>query len=517
MAPRNKLTELFGGAGEPANSNGSKPALTEHERQSLEIMRVLDDLGKHRVGEDGLIFEGTKFVLPATMRGEIGAAIKFLADYQEQQENKFDFNRTFNYRPWDGAAAFQRAMRRVFGSSGIGLRTPSIFGSVPPEFRTVNISATETLSVPWRRVGFSPLEAHFDLGMAKHDDYGIVFQLSVSAPRKHRARIEAFFAIVEEELKTNSIYRGKAFTGGAEPNFLDLRKVDPNQVIYTAEVMIQLETNVWSALRYSNTMRSNGIDLKRAVLVEGPYGTGKTLAGMLTAREAVENGWTFILARPGKDDLMEVLQTAQLYAPAVVWYEDIDVVAQGKDDMQISRLLDVLDSITNKGTEILAGFTTNHVSKIQKGVLRPGRLDAVIRIEGLDRDGFERLVRAVVPANQLAADIDFDRVAVAFDGFLPAFAKEAIARAMRYSIARNAGNLGVITTDDLEHSAQGLRPQLKLMNDAVEGVTRPVLDTTFGDLITREVRTQLDATKFVDGDGDATTGDYASGLKVFGQ
>lgn len=486
------------------------PAKTEHERQEQQILAALDQLGKTRVGEDGLIFEGTKFVLPASMRGEIATAVKYLRDYEEQQENEFNFSRVFNYRPWDGAAAFQRAMRRVFGSSGVGVPIQTFFGKILPQFRSINIDANETLSVPWGQVGFSPLEATFSLGLTKHEEYGVVFALSVEAPRKHRARIEAFFGIVESELKASSIYRGKAFTGGAEPQFLDLGNLPP--VIYNADVLVQLETNMWSLLRYSDTMRRNGIALKRAVLVEGPYGTGKTLAGMLTAQEAVANGWTFILARPGRDDLMEVLQTAQLYAPAVVWYEDIDIVAQGQNDAQISTLLDVLDGITNKGTEVLAGFTTNHVDKIQKGVLRPGRLDAVIRIAGLDRDGFERLIRAVVPIDQLAPDVDFDQVTASFDGFLPAFAKEAIARAMRYSINRNRGELGVITTDDLVYAADGLRPQLKLMNDAIEGVRKPTLDATFEALI----QGQLNATRFVDGDGDLTTGDYASALKVTG-
>lgn len=484
------------------NGKGAPAELTEHDRQAAKILAVLDQLGQSRVGEDGLVFEGSKFVLPATMRGKIGSAIKYLRDYEEQQENLFNFNRVFTYRPWDGAAAFQRAMRRVFGSSGVGVTIQTFFGEIPPEFRSINIDHDKELSVPWRRVGFSPLEAEFDLGMTRHDEFGIVFALSVKAPRKHRTRIEAFFQIVEEELKTNSIYRGKAFTGGAEPQFLDVSKVDPSQVIYTEDVMVQLDTNVWSALRYSDTMRRNDIDLKRAVLVEGPYGTGKTLAGMLTARQAIENGWTFILARPGRDDLMEVLQTAQLYAPAVVWYEDIDTVAQGQDDMQISRLLDVLDGITNKGTEVIAGFTTNHASKIQKGVLRPGRLDAVITIGGLDRDGFERLVRAVVPVNQLASDVNFDDVAKAFEGYLPAFAKEAIARAMRYSISRNHGNLGMITTLDLVHAADGLRPQLKLMEDAVEGVRKTSIEASFGNLVAGEVRRAIDATQLVDEDGD---------------
>jgi transitional endoplasmic reticulum ATPase len=497
---------------ETLRTDAEPPVMTEHQRQEQQILAALDAMGKNRVGEDGLIFRGTQFILPESMRGQVASAVKYLKDYEEQQENEFQFSRAFNYRPWDGAAAFQRAMRRVFGSSGVGVPIQTFFGKILPEFKSVNISATEVLSVPWRQVGFSPMEATFSLGMSRHEEYGIVFNLSVEAPRKHRARIEAFFSIVDDELKSGSIYKGKAFTGGAEPTFLDLDNLPP--VVYSDDVLTHLDTNMWSLIRYSDTMRANRISLKRAVLVEGPYGTGKTLAGMLTAREAVANGWTFILARPGKDDLMEVLQTAQLYAPAVVWYEDIDTVAQGTDDMQISRLLDVLDGITNKGTEVLAGFTTNHVHKIQKGVLRPGRLDAVIHVGGLDRVGYEKLIRAVVPTEQLDPEVDYDDVAAAFEGFLPAFAKEAISRAMSYSISRNRGELGVITTLDLIYAADGLRPQLVLMNDAIEGVHKPTLDATFGDMIRDQVRTTVDATRFVDGDGDLTTGDYASGLKV---
>jgi ATPase family protein associated with various cellular activities (AAA) len=508
MSRRNGTSDVL----ETIRTDAIPAEMTEHDRQAAQILAALDQLGKTRVGEDGLIFRGTQFILPETMRGQVGSAIRYLKDYEEQQENEFQFSRQFNYRPWDGAAAFQRAMRRVFGSSGVGVPIKTFFGKVLPEFRSINISATETLSVPWRNVGFSPMEATFQLAASRHEEYGVVFTLGVEAPRKHRARIEAFFDIVAEELKTGSIYKGKAFTGGAEPLFLDLDNLPP--VVYSDDVLTHLDTNMWSLLRYSDTMRANRINLKRAVLVEGPYGTGKTLAGMLTAREAVAHGWTFILARPGKDDLFEVLQTAQLYAPAVVWYEDIDTIAQGTDDMQISRLLDVLDGITNKGTEVLAGFTTNHVGKIQKGVLRPGRLDAVIHVGGLDRAGYERLIKAVVPGDQLARDVDYDAVADAFADFLPAFAKEAISRAMAYSISRNRGQLGVITTDDLKNAADGLRPQLKLMNDATEGVRPATVESTFASLLDRRVREAINATKFVDGDGDTTTGDYATGLQI---
>ena len=481
------------------NNGTTTPETADTQDQIIkrEILAVLDKLGAQTVGEDSLLFEGDRFVLPANMRGKLGAAIRYLHEYEEQQERGFAFSRTFSFRPWDGANAFQRAMKRLFGTTGVGVKIQTMFGSIPPQYKTINVNHKDTIQVPWGRVGFSPLEAEFTLGATSHEDLGIVFALSVEAPRKYRTQIEAFFQIVEDELKHNSIYRGKAFTGGGEPQFLDLTAVDPTRVIYSEDVMVQLDTNMWSLLKYTARMRENKIPLKRAVLVEGPYGTGKTLAGQLTAREAVANGWTFILARPGKDDLLEVLQTAQLYAPAVVWYEDIDTVAQGKDDMQISRLLDVLDGITNKGVEVLAGFTTNHVAKIQKGVLRPGRLDAVVHIGGLDAAGFEKLVRVTVPTD-LLGDVDFAAVADAFDGLLPAFAKEAIDRALRYSISRNQGVPDKIHTVDLVNAAHGLRPQLELMEAAREGVRKPTIEGTLEELFSGVIN----RSELVDEDGD---------------
>jgi len=482
-------------------TNAVSTKRTDHEIARDEMLRALDAIGARTIGEDGLVFQGNKFILPVSMNGRVDDAIHFLEEYKETQETKFHFSRTFNYRPWDGAAAFDRAMKRVFGTAGVGKAIRVMFGEIPPQYREVATGPNRTQQVPWGRVAFSPLDTEFTLGAERVENYGVVFQLAASAPRKFRTHVQAFFQVVEQELREASIYKGQAITGGGEPNFLDVEAINPELTVYTPNVMVQLETNLWSLLRYTDNMRRNGITLKRAVLVEGPYGTGKTMAGMLTAREAVANGWTFILARPGQDDLMEVLETAQLYAPAVVWYEDIDTVSKGTSDIQISRLLDVLDGITNKGTEVVAGFTTNHAHKIQKGVLRPGRLDAVIHIGHLDQAGFEKLVRVTVPKDRLG---EFDPVAVgeAFKGLLPAFAKEAINRAMQYSMSRNGGELGLIDTEDLINAAEGLRPQLTMMNDAQEGVKEHTLENTFRQLFAATV----DGVKLVDEDGDHWNG-----------
>lgn len=479
------------------SAQGKEP--TREEKVRAQVMDTLQHLGSLTTGDDSLVFEGDKFILPANMRGNIRGAAKYLIDYEKQQETSFRFTRKFPFRMWDGAAAFDRAMQRVFGTAGLGQSTYDFFGQEhKPELKTINVSVNQTIQVPCGVVAFPPLAATFELGGTRDPELGVVFDLAVEAPRKFRQHIEAFYQVVEHELKTGSIYRGKAITGAADPGFIDPYSVDPKEVVYSEEVQVQLETNMWSLLRYTDRMRENNIPLKRAVLIEGPYGTGKSMAGKLTAREAIEHGWTFLLARPGKDDLQTVLQTAQLYAPAVVWYEDIDVLAQGHSDQQISNLLDALDGITAKGVEVLAGFTTNHVDKIQKGVLRPGRLDAVIHVGGLDAEGFERLIKVIIPEST-RGEIDYPLVAKAFEGFLPAFAKEAIDRAKRYSITRNYGMIGRIETDDLVHAANGLRPQLELMERAQEGVVRPTLDSA----VRNAVEGAVTGMRLVDYGGDA--------------
>lgn len=466
---------------------------SEQVKNEKRILVALDALGGQAVGEDSLIFRGSQFILPASMEGNLPGAVRYLNDWDKQQNTEFSFSRTYHHRPYDGAAAFERAMKRVFGTSGIGQATHSFFGTNPPQYRTVASGPGSTVQVPWGEVSFSPIGATFTLGYSGDKDYGIVFELSVEAPRRHRKRVEGFFTVVEDELARHSLYKGRAITSDEiEPKFLDTSKVDVSKVVYTADVLTQLDVNMWAPLRYTEAMRGAGVPLKRAVLVEGPNGTGKTLSGLLTAKIAEENGWTFILVRSGEDPL-EALKTARVYAPAVVWTEDLDVIASAEntsDRRKIARVLDVLDGLQGKGSEVMAGFTTNFVEKLDKSVLRPGRLDAVIHIAELDADGYERLIRALTPKRLLSARVDMAAVTAAFEGFLPAFAAEAIQRAMRYSIARNAGKAGVITTEDLVSAANGMRAHLALMDAAQHTGSDRV---TLGDKVKQTVQEAVEA------------------------
>lgn len=481
--------------------------------QNKKILDTLADLGGNLVQEDALLYSGKQMVLPETMRDNIPSAIRYLELYEEQQQTVTSFSRVFKYRPWDGANAFQLALKKVFGSTGIGVTVRSFFGNRPPEFRTVDVGVNETAQVPWGQVNFPPLQAQLYLGSLPDPEVGLLFALTVEAPRKFRGHVEGLFIAIEEELKISSIYKGKAIDGAQHPGFMDPFRTDRTKVVYSEDVTTQLSANVWTLLEHTDTVRELGLPLKRTVLVEGPYGTGKSLAAQLTAQKAIENGWTFVFCRPGTDDLPTTMKTAQLYAPSVVFFEDIDVIAETGDPDTVSKLLDTFDGIASKGIDLICVLTTNHVERIHKAMLRPGRLDAVIHIGALDADGYERLIKAVVPAHLLAEDIDYAVIAKAMEGFLPAFAKESIDRAMRYAIHRAGERPQAFTTEDFVLAAEGLRPQLELMENATEGKRTNSLDGA----VDRAVKEAVDGLFLTDSDGDGvykvsadTTGFYGN-------
>lgn len=470
----------------------------------LERQRLLHDLatiGGKLTAEEDIVFQGQKLILPESM--SVKQAINFLRQKMDEDEQPMDFSKEFMYRPWDGAAATMTAIKRAFGAMG-QKGVPGFFGEQPPRLITINTSSTETMQVPWGGIVVPHLPGMtFYTGGRNHDEYGQIFVLNASGPRKYRFHVEGLYRLVEEELKNNSIYRGKAFDGQDMPAFLDLNGVDPAKVIYSEETTVQLEANVWSLLKYSDKMEVLGVPLKRAVLLEGPYGTGKTLAAYLTARVADANGWTFLLCRPGRDDFFKVMGTARLYQPAVVFFEDVDALADSSQD-HVRELLDIFDGIQAKGTKIICVLTTNHVDKIHKGMVRPGRLDAVIHVGALDASGIRRLIEATVDPSILAIDGDdwWEQIADSMKGFMPAFVREAIDRAVRYNVARNDGEVTKLEGYDFIAAANGLRPQLELMEGAKEGPEKDPLSQAMSRVIRGTVHDAIDLAGIVDSDGD---------------
>lgn len=435
--------------------------------------------------------KGSPIVIPEgmTYRKVMG----ILQRKKEEAETVTAFSHDFIARPWDGAYATAQVVKQMYGIS-YGKGSMSFFGSNPPQLVSIKTGVDTVEQVPWGIIEIPALEgAEIILGSAQHSDYGMIFQLQFNALKMYKKEVDAFFVEVEKYLKEHSIYKGKAIVGYDEPDFLDLREFRPEDVVYSEDVLDVLDAVLWAPMRFTQRFREDRVSRKRALLLYGPFGTGKTLTGQLTATVAVENGWTFIAARPGRDNLDDIMRTARIYQPAVVFFEDVDNTtnADGHSHSDMAEMLDVFDGIATKGGELICVMTTNHKERIHKAMLRPGRLDAVIGINALDRVGVEKLIRVSVTKGKLADNVDFDAVYEAMDGFYPAFVKETVTRAQSVALALSKGAVDYsIGTKDLVVAAHSMRPQLELMEAASEKSTRPTLDIALSDIV-QDVSTKV--------------------------
>lgn len=415
-------------------------------------------------------------------------ASKQLAQAATAEQEEKAFNKTYRYRPWDGAAALSRVMKKYFGTSGRGLAVHSFFGSTPPQEIEIEIAYGETISVPWGRIEFEPFEGTMDLGSSYDPEYGPLFQVQVVAKKKYSAEVYGFFKMLELELQDHSIYKGKAIRGNDEPRFLDLT-VDPS-VVYNDDVYASLDQSVWGVIREAELLRSLNVKTDPKVLLHGPYGTGKSEAGRMTAKIATDNGWTFISFNSGKSnlsDLEKTMQTARLLAPAVVFVEDVDLYASDEDNKAQSRMLEMFDGISSKNQEVMVLMTSNRPANFSKGMLRAGRINKMIEIGPLDRKATERLIRIV--NKDMLGEVDFDAVWEATEGFEPAFIRQTFDDARQAAAIRHATDLraaGVyteesakkflLTTEDFVTAANVMRPQHHSHMTAKEQEKAPSLE-----------------------------------------
>ena len=132
-----------------------------------------------------------------------------------------------------------------------------------------------------------------------------------------------------------------------------------------------------------------GVPYRRGYLLYGPPGTGKTsfiqaLAGELDYSVAMIN-----LSEIGMtDDLLAQLLT-QLPEKSILLLEDVDAALVNRRQrdsdgysgrtVTASGLLNALDGLA-AGEDRIAFLTTNHIDRLDPALIRPGRVDMMVRI-----------------------------------------------------------------------------------------------------------------------------------------
>ncbi|KAK5663675.1 hypothetical protein OQA88_4106 [Cercophora sp. LCS_1] len=156
---------------------------------------------------------------------------------------------------------------------------------------------------------------------------------------------------------------------------------------------------------------NRGVPYRRGYLLYGPPGTGKTsfiqaLAGELDYSVAMIN-----LSEIGiTDDLLAQLLT-QLPERSILLLEDVDAAFANRRQrdsdgytgptVTFSGLLNALDGLA-AGEDRIAFLTTNHIERLDPALIRPGRVDMMMRIGEATR------YQATEMWNRYYGDIDKD-------------------------------------------------------------------------------------------------------------
>ncbi len=399
---------------------------------------------------------GTEIVLPENLT--YAAARDWLTRIETAEETIINVYETLSCYPCDGIVSLTDALQEMYGftDNHITVQIPcdvdksrsALWGKIKP--------------VAWNGGFVEVADVQFD---------SLLYKATVK--RKYEPSVQNLFNAVRLRLKEKSLYKGRAvrvhFSARPTdiikeaPQFMELNGVTENDLILNDDVMFQLASNVFTIIEKTDACRKAKIPLRHGILLAGPYGTGKSLTSLVIAGKSTANGWTFLYLDQVQQ-LAHALRMAELYAPAVVFAEDIDNVVNETRDAGTNQILNVLDGVDTKSKAIITMLTTNHLEKIHRSFLRAGRIDTIVEYQLPNAETAWKFVlvygRDQKGRSILDPAIDPEIIGRAFERVLPAFIAEAVQKAKRYQILTGEE---LLTEEILVKSATAIRHHADLL------------------------------------------------------
>lgn len=254
-------------------------------------------------------------------------------------------------------------------------------------------------------------------------------------------------------------HRGRILTAGPDASEgsidfqrLPLAPVSRDEIILSQQTFDLFERNTLGFIKQAEAMSKLGFSGRKGVLLYGPPGTGKTL--LIRYLVSQLEGYTrFILTPDSFGYLGEIMQAARKMSPALVVIEDVDLVAENRNECApgqsgvLNRLLNEMDGLT-ADAHILFVLTTNRPEVLEPALAsRPGRIDQAIEV-GMPEDQERRLLLARFAGSVVISDEVIVRVSQQTGDVSPAFLKELVRRAVQGMLETNEAKLGMRHFED---------------------------------------------------------------------
>ncbi|MBU3931340.1 MAG: AAA family ATPase, partial [Proteobacteria bacterium] len=218
----------------------------------------------------------------------------------------------------------------------------------------------------------------------------------------------------------------------------------------------------------------------RGILLSGPSGTGKTLMVKALAGETGLNfipiGSSMLFSKwlgESEKALHEIFKKAKQSAPTILFFDEIDALAPkrgaetdaGAVERMASQFFNELDGLSDLSQVIVIG-ATNREDLLDPAVMRPGRLDYILKFNVPDEKERLEIFRINTRGRPLRSDVDLEELAGLTEGMVGSHIAFICKRAVTLAIAELINQRQEKTSGKLLVSAAHFKAALKELRES---------------------------------------------------
>lgn len=229
-----------------------------------------------------------------------------------------------------------------------------------------------------------------------------------------------------------------------------------------------LNNDVICALKEKKLYQSYGITIPNGILLYGPPGCGKTF---ISEKFAEEVGFNFVQLSPSdvkskyvnatEENVAKIFNDARENAPTIIFMDEIDALVPSRDanlhHMNASTVNEFLAQMSDCAKDdVFIIAATNRPDKIDKAILRTGRIDKKIFVSPPDLIAREQMFRLYLLPRPIDITIDYLILAEKTELFVSSDIKFIIDEASRIALKDNSKITQSIIEDVINSSNPSL-------------------------------------------------------------